>query len=83
MRARKMAKYFLYTFFSLAAAFGLLAIKREFSTRETEEEEGLSSALTVRDGGSYLKEVFTFVLLQSLFLNVAEAGMKGQWPPCL
>lgn len=50
-----MAKYFLYTFFSLASAFGLLAIKK----REIEKEYGLSSAVIVRDCGTYYKRYST------------------------
>lgn len=38
MRACKMAKHFLYTFFSLASVFGLLAMKKKFSEREIEKE---------------------------------------------
>lgn len=47
-----MANYFLYTFFSLASAFGLLAIKEKKKTTsksKIEKEYGLSSTLIVGD----------------------------------
>lgn len=55
--------------------------KKTLSKREIEKEYGLSSALIVRDCGSYCKKSFNLILPQSpLSLNAAGVGVEGQWP---